>query len=202
MFCNVITMFHLTLLLHILSFTDSPCTGITASGSSVAEMLTILHDHLCGCVYVEGNIHIPVVTSFPDFNEPLTESNFSFFYHIKEISEYLYLQNIPSMEQLSFPNLRIIRGESPLYLDKFALASFNCRITTLYMPQLTEITRGNIFFRGGTMFPSICNVRAVNWTDILSMNSSTLTINLPGCTDASEFVLGSVQIMLVTVFLF
>ena len=196
MFCNVITMFHLTLLLHILSFTDSPCTGITASGSSVAEMLTILHDHLCGCVYIEGNIDIPVSDDFPDFNKTLTESNFSFFYHIKEISGYLSLRDIPSMEQLSFPNLRIIRGESPLFLDKFALASFNCRITTLYMPQLTEITKGDIFFRENINFPSVCNVNAVNWTDILSMNSSTLTIILPSCTDASEFVLGSVQIML------
>ena len=173
-------------------FVDAPCTGITATGSSVAEMLVILHDHLCGCMYIEGNINIAIYTTFPDFNEPLKESDFSFFYHLREISQYLYLQYIPSMEQLSLPNLRIIRGES--LFSGLALATYNCRITTLYMPQLKEITRGNIFFRENIKFPSVCNVLNINWTDILSMDSSTVKILLPNCTDASKCLIISNQV--------
>ena len=136
---------------------------------------------MCGCVYINGDIDISLTVD----TTPLVESNFSFFYHIKEIRGFLYLQDIPEIERLSFPNLIIIRGES-LNMG-FAIIVFNSKIGTLYMPKLTEITNGNVGFSDNMMNdPVACNVKNIDWEDILSDSSSTTTINLPQCTDTSE----------------
>ena len=161
---------------------DDPCDGVAGTGSSVAEMLYSLDQALCGCVYVSGSIHISVVTTWPDASEPLVEGNFSFLYHVREIRGYLLFINIPEIERLSLPNLRLIRGEE-LFFNMFALTVSDSYIKNLYMPYLTEITNGNAFFSDSTN-PSVCNLMEVDWTNILS--SGTVTNTITGCTGSSE----------------
>ena len=40
------------------SITTDPCEGIRAGGESLADMISILHNHLCGCVYITTDIEI------------------------------------------------------------------------------------------------------------------------------------------------
>ena len=162
---------------------DDPCGGVTGTGSSVAEMLDNLNQTLCGCVYVSGSIHIAVAPAWPDASVPLVESDFSFLFHVREIRGYLVFMNIPEIERLSLPNLRLIRGED-LFINMFALTVSNSYIKNLYMPNLTEITNGNAFFSDSTN-PSVCNLMAVDWTDILS--SGTVTNTITGCGGSSEY---------------
>ena len=146
-------------------------------------MLFNLDEALCGCVYVSGSIRISVVTSWPDATEPLVEGNFSFLFHVREIRGYLVFFDIPEIERLSLPNLRLIRGEK--LFNMFALSVLNSYIKNLYMPKLTEITNGNAFFSDSTN-PSVCNLMSVDWTDILS-SDGTLTNTITGCTGSSEY---------------
>ena len=148
-------------------------------------MLFNLDEALCGCVYVSGSIRISVVTTWPDATEPLVEGNFSFLFHVREISGYLVFVNIPEIERLSLPNLRLIRGEE-LFFNMFALSVSDSYIKNLYMPNLTEITNGNAFFSDSTN-PSVCNLMSVDWTDILSSGTETNTIT--GCNGSSKYFL-------------
>ena len=138
-------------------------------------MLENLHDHLCGCVYVTGSISIQVSTGWPDATDPLVESNFTFLYHIREIRDYLFLNNVPQVDRVSLPNLRIIRGEG--LFSGFSLFMSGSSIASLYMPQLTEITKGNSLVDGTS---SLCNV---DWDDIHSSGSN---MSIPACTVAGE----------------
>ena len=160
---------------------DDPCEGVTGTGSSVAEMLDNLNQALCGCVYVSGNIHIAVSSVWPDASEPLVESDFSFLFHVREIRGYLVFMNIPEIERLSLPNLRLIRGED-LFIVLNALTVTHSYIKSLYMPKLTEITNGDAFFFATN--PSVCNLMEVDWNDILS--SGIVKNSITGCSGSSE----------------
>ena len=164
-----------------ISCSDDPCDGIKSSGGTLSDLIDSLYNHLCGCVYINGDIEIVL-----NNDGLLVESDFSFLYHIREIRGYLYMQDVPEIETLSFPNLTIIRGET-LYEDLFALATFNVDIDTLYMPQLTEITNSDVLFRSNDGYPSVCNVLNVNWDDILSGGS--VTTILPTCNDNSKQII-------------
>ena len=168
---------------------DDPCSGITSTGSSVAEMLSNLHQSLCGCVYVIGNIDIRVSSSWPDATQPLEEADFSFLYHIREIRGYLYFFNIPQIERLSLPNLVIIRGQElhsfATFVQSAALSTLNSNIQTFYTPHLTEITNGNAQFID-TISLSICNVMEVDWTDILSSSNMAEYSQTNGCTGTGK----------------
>ena len=99
-----------------------------------------------------------------DANQTLNEANFSFLYYVKEISGYLELNNIPSIERLSLPNLRLIRGEN-LRSGRYSLL-VSGRIETLYMPNFTEISRGDVLLGSSDVNSYLCNTRSINWTDI------------------------------------
>ena len=140
---------------------------------------------MCGCVYITTDIEITPNNNWNDINTPLVESNFSFLYYIKDIRGYLIMRDIPQIERLSFPNLIIIRGE--VLFSGSALATFNSNIRNLYMPQLTEITKGDVLFTATNNYPSVCNIMNINWNDILSDNySATFTGMEQSCSDSSE----------------
>lgn len=146
-------------------------TSGEAIGSSVTEVLQILHRDFCGCRTVDGNIEVIMEADFPNLdNVSLTGANFTFFSEITEVTGYIYIRGMPSLTLLSFPRLRLIRGRQT-FISQFALAIEISSITRLYMPRLTEITNGNVIFAHNT--PPLCSSASVNWADII--NSGTYT---------------------------
>jgi hypothetical protein len=154
-----------------------------AEGGNVADILKDAHDQFCGCRYIHGNLYINILPTFDGASEPLVEGNFSFLYHIKEISGFLALTGIPPIPRLSLPNLRVIRGITTLPVSNkdYSLAVLG-KIYSLYMPKLTEISTGDVILRGDPSTPSLCNVNSINWNDIISSSSTIPTITPMGCT--------------------
>ena len=98
----------------------------------------------------------------------LTEANFTFLYHLREISDYLYIQHVTAT-RLELPDLRIIRGQNT---DQgFSLLAAANNIDTVFMPKLVEISAGNIFLNG------MCSLRNINWTDIAPNADKTIMGN-------------------------
>ena len=159
--------------------------AVRASGATVVEILDNLYNRFCGCQYVEGNIHITIPPNLPDINDvSLVEGNFSFFYDIQEISGYVYIQGVPTLNGFSLPNLRIIRGETQ-FADEYSLVVYS-DIGTLYLPNLTEITKGGYILRPFTNTSSLCNVRSIDWTDILSEDDPATMLIDTGCSNDSK----------------
>ena len=130
------------------------------------EILTNLHNQFCGCTHITGSIQICMIGL--DGYTNLTEDSFNFLYHMEEISGVLWFQNIPSVERIVLPSLRIIRGEELIETAEgrgLALVLLNTRIGALVLPNLTEVTRGDVHFQNTTS--SMCNYRTVNWLDII-----------------------------------
>lgn len=102
------------------------------------------------------------------FHRSLNESDFSFFYHLEQISGKLLLNEIPATTRIVLPNLRIIRGEEILGAarDNNTLAIINVNAREIILPKLTEITRGDVLIIQPLDNP-ICNWARVNWGDIL-----------------------------------
>ena len=98
----------------------------------------------------------------------LTEDSFNSLYHVKEISGVLRFQNIPTVNHIVLPNLRIVRGEELIETAErrgLALVLLNTRIGAIVLPKLTEVTQGDVHFQNTTT--SMCNYRTVNWNDII-----------------------------------
>ena len=98
----------------------------------------------------------------------LTEDSFNFLCHVEEISGVLRFQNIPTVEHIVLPNLRIIRGEELIATEEgrgLALVLLETHIGTIVLPNLTEVTRGDVQFQNTTS--SMCNYKTVNWDDIV-----------------------------------
>ena len=98
----------------------------------------------------------------------LTEDSFNFLYHVEQISGVLRFQNIPTVDRIILPNLRIIRGEELKETDEgrgLALVILNTRIGAIVLPNLTEVTLGDVYFQNTTS--SMCNYKTVNWDDII-----------------------------------
>ena len=146
-----------------------------ANGDTVAAQLEELHNHFCGCRAIDGNIRLIIPPG--SNNVTLTEANFTFFNEITEVSGYIFLQGIPSLSLLTFPRLRLIRGRDTLNGPNgpvSLLIGFS-NISRLFMPRLTEITNGGVFFRNPVA--PLCSAAFVNWTDIISSNASQETPN-------------------------
>ena len=169
-------------------FLETICLGHStsresqSSGNSVSEILQHAREQFCGCRYIQDNVVIFAGSGLSDANEPLVEANFSFLYHVREISGYLELQGIPPIARLSLPNLRLIRGEN-IRTNRYSLAVIG-KIDNLYMPNLTEITRGDVIIRSSSSEPYLCNTKSINWTDI-APNPIDAHILPSGCTSRS-----------------
>ena len=147
----------------------TPCVGHLignfAPGERVDEILAILRDRFCGCTHVTGSIQINMFGNADYTN--LTEDSFNFLYHVREISGVLRFQNIPPVSRIVLPNLHIIRGDDLIATSEgrgLALVLLETRIGALVMPNLTEVTRGNVRFENTS---SMCNYKSIDWTDII-----------------------------------
>ena len=168
------------IVLETVCFGHSTSRKSRAGGSTVVDILHDAYDQFCGCRYVQDNVVIQTLSGLPDVNEPLVERNFSFLYHVREISGYLEFNNIPPIARLSLPNLRLIRGNTLRSIRSIDYGLVvNGRIQSLYMPNLTEVIQGSVFILGSNTEPSLCNVKSVNWTDIAPSNN---TIESSGCS--------------------
>ena len=101
-------------------------------------------------------------TQLPSRN--FTEDDFNFLYHLEQITEVLTFSSIPTTSRIILPNLRIIRGNA--LLSGYAMSVMNADVGEFILPNLTEITHGNVQFDQ----PSdkrLCNLRRVKWTDII-----------------------------------
>ena len=150
---------------------DTKCVGYGivnfASGENITQILGDLKDRFCGCTHVVGSIRIDLTTSETGVQE-LTEDDFNFFYYLKEISDVLTFTNFPPTSNITFPNLIIIRGEDQVPTaegDNLVLSLTNTEIGALYMPNLREISQGDVLFLNVN---SLCNYKTVNWGDILN----------------------------------
>ena len=137
-----------------------------APGVTVEEILTNLHNQFCGCTHVIGSIQISMI-GHEDYTN-LTEDSFNFLYHVEEISGVLRFENIPTVECIALPKLRIIRGEELMPTREgrgIALMLLETHIGAIVLPNLTEVTRGDVQFQNTTS--SMCNYKTVNWDDII-----------------------------------
>ena len=143
---------------------------------------------------------IQTASGLVDANQPLVEANFSFLYYVKEISGYFELNNIPSIERLSLPNLRLIRGEN-LRSGRYSLL-VSGKIETLYMPNLTEISRGDVILGSSSLNYYLCNTRSINWTDIAPFPVSGHRFRTDGCSDSGKYnIISQMLIKLLKMFL-
>ena len=141
-------------------------TDYFAPGDTVEEILTNLHNQFCGCTRITGSIQINMF-GHADYTN-LTEDSFNFLYHMKEISGVLRFQNIPTVDRIILPNLRIIRGEDRIPTAEgrhLALVLWETQIGAIVLPNLTEVTQGDVYFQNTTS--SMCNYKTVNWNDII-----------------------------------
>ena len=149
---------------------DTVCVGYAtdffAPGDTVEEILTNLRNQFLCCTHITGSIQINMFGHAGYTN--LTEDSFNFLYHVEEISGVLRFQNIPTVERIVLPKLRIIRGDDLIPTDEgrnLALILLETRIGAIVLPKLTEVTRGDVYFQNTTS--SMCNYRTVNWDDII-----------------------------------
>ena len=132
------------------------------------DRLDDLNSTFCGCQYVLGAIRIVLPANN---NVQLTEADFAFLYHLREISDFLHIQHVTAT-RLELPDLRIIRGETTF--NSFSLVGANNNIDTVFMPKLVEISEGNIYLDG------MCSLESVDWTDI-APSATGNSINANGC---------------------
>ena len=179
-------------------FVDTICLGHSqssrysrSSGQTVFDILMDAYNQFCGCQYIQDNVAIFIGSNLSDADQPLVEANFSFLYHVREISGYLELNGIPHITRLSLPNLRIIRGNA-LRSNRYGLV-VSGKIETLYMPMLTEISRGDVILIASSDMPYLCNIRSINWTDIAPFGPVAHRLITNGCTDSGKKKLHSLH---------
>ena len=177
------------------SFVDTICLGHSqssiSSGQTVFDILMDAYNQFCGCQYIQDNVAIFIGSNLSDADQPLVEANFSFLYHVREISGYLELNGIPHITRLSLPNLRLIRG-NVLRSNRYGLVVLG-KIETLYMPMLTEISRGDVILKANFDMPYLCNIRSINWTDIAPFGPDAHRLITNGCTDSGKKKLHSLH---------
>ena len=135
----------------------------------------------CGCRVIDGSVNI---VNRP-MNETYSSTDFEFLSSVEEIGDTLLIQNINVTDNITLPNLRLIRGHNLLNFG--AEPSGNPAIyihnVTVYLPKLTEITLGDVYI----VTVSSCNHRGVLWEDILTgPNSQYQDIGNDHCPSKSS----------------
>ena len=134
---------------------------IGASGAK--EFLQAMSDEFCGCRIVDGSVNI----NRPG-NEVYSSTDFEFLSSVEEIGDTLFIQNLNLTDNITLPNLRLIRGRTLLKFIVEPLgnpALYIHNVTgPVYLPKLTEITLGDVYIQT----VSFCNHRGVLWEDILT----------------------------------
>ena len=125
--------------------------------------LQLMSEVFCGCRIVEGSISI----NRPG-DEIYNSTDFEFLSSVEEIGDTLLIENLILTDNITLPNLRLIRGRNLLEfivqpIGNPALYIFNVT-GPVYLPNLAEITLGDVYIQT----VSFCNHRGVLWEDILT----------------------------------
>ena len=128
------------------------------------EFLQLMSEEFCGCRIVDGSINI--------FNRPVDEiyssTDFEFLSSVEEIGDTLLIGSLNLIDNITMPNLRLIRGRNLLEFivePRGNPALYVHKVTgSVYLPKLTEITLGDVYIQT----VSFCNHRGVLWEDILT----------------------------------
>ena len=133
------------------------------SSESKEKFLQCMSDEFCGCRIVDGSVNI----NRPG-NEVYSSTDFEFLSSVEEIGDTLFIQNLNLTDNITLPNLRLIRGRNLLQFIVEPLgnpALYIHKVTgPVYLPKLTEITLGDVYIQT----VSFCNHRGVLWEDILT----------------------------------
>ena len=148
-------------------------------GSTVQEILLNLQSRFCGCTHISGSVLINMAST-PSISRQLNASDFNFLYHVEQVSGSISLQSIPDTSRIILPNLHLIRGEE-LRGNRYALVVQNSTLGELILPNLTQISRGDVFFENSG---ELCNHNTINWPDILD-NGNVSRINT--CPTPTQF---------------
>ncbi|XP_065887560.1 epidermal growth factor receptor-like [Dysidea avara] len=122
-------------------------------------------------------------------NETYNSTDFEFLSSVEEIGDTLIIQNINVTDNITLPNLRLIRGRNLFeYLlhpaGNPALLTFNVT-APVYLPKLTEITLGDVYI----VTVSSCNHRGVLWEDILTdPNSQYQDVGNDHCSSSTDII--------------
>jgi len=137
---------------------------IVAGNQTKEQFLEVIRNAYCGCRVVDGSVN---VLERP-MNETYSSEDFDFLSSVEEIGETLNIQNINVTDNLTLPNLRLIRGRNliPYRIPPMGtLALFIHNVTApVYLQKLTEITLGDVYI----VTVSSCNHRGVLWEDIFT----------------------------------
>ena len=99
-------------------------------------------------------------------------ADFEFLSSVEEIGDTLFVRNINLNDDITLPNLRLIRGRNsiPYLLSPAGSVALFIQNTTapVFLPKLTEITLGDAYI----VTVSSCNHRGVLWEDILTNPNS------------------------------
>ena len=157
------------------------------------DYLQGLSDLFCGCKVIDRSINI--------FNRPFDQvyssADFEFLSSVEEIGDILYIENINIVDNITLPNLRLIRGRN---LEEYIIsprgnpALFIRNVTApVYLPKLTEITLGDVYI----VTVSSCNHRGVLWEDILTdPNSQYQDIGNDHCPSKSNLYITVYDVMI------
>ena len=110
------------------------------------EFLGTMSEEFCGCRVIEGSISI----SRPG-DEIYSSTDFEFLSSVEEIGDILFIQNLNLTDNITLPNLRLIRGRNLLdfrVTPRGNPALYIHNVTRpVYLPQLTEITLGDVYIQ-------------------------------------------------------
>ena len=144
------------------------CDGLrirafVATSGLKQEFLQAMSAEFCGCRIVDGSINI----NRPG-DEVYSSTDFEFLSSVEEIGDTLLIHNLNLIDNITLPNLRLIRGRNlPQIVSepRGNPALYIHNVTgPVYLPQLTEITLGDVYIQT----VSFCNHRGVLWEDILT----------------------------------
>ena len=109
----------------------------------------------------------------------LTEDDFNFLYHVKEIWGAFQIQSVYNAS-IHLPNLVLVRGEEQSAAG-FAFGVFESTLNELNLPQFRELSRGKVLVKEAIW----CGVTTVEWRDIIEGGSPVefLPENLPQAID-------------------
>ena len=174
------------------------CDGLrlretVANDQSKERFLEAMSNEYCGCRVVDGSVNI---LERP-MNETYNSTDFEFLSSVEEIGDTLIIQNINVTDNITLPNLRLIRGRNLFeYLlhpaGNPALLTFNVT-APVYLPKLTEITLGDVYI----VTVSSCNHRGVLWEDILTdPNSQYQDVGNDHCSSKSSLYITVYGVMI------
>ena len=180
------------------SFPSDFCEGLriretVAVEESKEEYLEAMSNEFCGCRVVDGSVNIIE----KPMNETYSSTDFEFLSSVEEIGDTLFIQNINVTDNITLPNLRLIRGRNLIeYLipptGNPAVVILNVT-APVYLPNLTEITLGDVYI----VTVSSCNHRGVLWEDILTdPNSQYQDIGNDHCPSKSSLYITVYGVMI------